>query len=271
MALKTKQTQEAAREGKPLRFSVYEFPEVREAQAKLGALEAELKTIETTLAQNDAARLSATERAMKLLESDGFEAIEDTGPDRQKLSDRAAILRQAIEFQRAKVQKVKYDASAAICNELAPEYRKLITKIAGALEVLAEAVVAEREFRGKLAAGEVNHSFGRDLSGFIFGALDIADTHGVPGGFQGPLRSFLASARDHYGAPTPFLDAWVANEREREHARAERLRKVEEDARRADRERLEQMRREAEQAKREEEKKQAAMFARHRAFQEGCF
>lgn len=68
---------------------------------------------------------------------------------------RKGVLLEAVRIQTAKVQSERMKASKKICDDLAPEYQKIIQEVAKKLIELGKVVLTEKQFRNDLVENDV--------------------------------------------------------------------------------------------------------------------
>ena len=143
-------------------FTKYEVADKKLQTLKLKLTEAEGKATELVAAINAASgegMASRLENKARALLSGDTSASSDMTTLRQELTEtrgRAAILCKAVELQNKETDKARAEASHKICEEVAPEHRKLAGRIAQAAAELARANSKLCDFMGDLEAGGVS-------------------------------------------------------------------------------------------------------------------
>lgn len=107
------------------------------------------------------ARTRIEQEATALLSSDTAPTIlgrEELAKTLDQLSHRVAVLRQAVEMQKAVVEKLRADVGKAIATDLLPQHRAIVTRIADAVFQLDAALQAEHDLRDALYENNVPYS-----------------------------------------------------------------------------------------------------------------
>lgn len=140
-------------------------PSYAAAKAKHTELQSEVARLERRIGEIERAILrSGTERlgddaALALLDGSATGDDADVTTLRGELGRvRAdlAVHRRAVELQRGRVDAARSEASAAVCERLAPKHRKIVADLARTLIAAGEAALVEIEFREELFEADVS-------------------------------------------------------------------------------------------------------------------
>jgi hypothetical protein len=118
-------------------FPVYQLADsrLRELAADLGKAESDLASEHATLKRKRAAIHEAAQRVI----ADRAALVEDEAEETRRVCDmsqmerRVLVLREAVELQRAALQKLTGDLSAQVCEGLLPGYREKVAALGAAL------------------------------------------------------------------------------------------------------------------------------------------
>jgi uncharacterized coiled-coil DUF342 family protein len=133
---------------------------LRELQARAAELERQRSALFSGLS-GDAERDELTARANRLLQDAAVPRSSDAERarlrvDLEAVTDELTVTRRAVELQQATVAEARRRVSRMICQRLRPRHRAIVSRIAGALQTLTDALAEERDFREALDAADVD-------------------------------------------------------------------------------------------------------------------
>lgn len=198
-------------------FDLTRFPEYRDATQKLTEVQLELAAVEQ---RRDALLLdlsrhvpaSLTQQAETLL-TGGTLIEQETKPlhdELSKLQARKRVLEEAIRLQRRHVETLTFRYAERICQNLRPDYLKIVQRVAATVAELGEALDEEREFREVLADQGVPYaSYLRPMPFFGVGGLrDPSNPHTNAVLCLSEVRGYYPEAFPEGVTLPPGLPSW---------------------------------------------------------------